>query len=209
MYHQLFSASVVICLVSVAQKLNNEASVRTRACAKTSAQESSTESYFSCRVAHLTCVRKHCFVGRVSRQKLPVTGACGGATNARGFSLRIWEQPLFPSPPNFVSWFLLSLSGSVVFVCVSRLKGFAVLYIASCLALAIFPKWLVTFLVFFSSVLFSFTFVSTLFCLTPVKKKKVVSLSSASKLCLKGICVCTWRKCALQLLPCFLLFRHF
>lgn len=86
-------------------------------------------------------------------------------------------------PHIFVSWFLLSLSHSVVFVCVSWLKGFAVVYIASYLTLAIFPKWLVIFfLAFFFPVLFSFAFVNTLFCPTFVKKKKVESVFCPSHL---------------------------
>lgn len=111
------------------------------------------------------------FVSRVSRQKLPVTGASGrGNKRARFQFAHLGALPYFP--PIFVSWFLLSLS-AVLFLFVSRPEGFCRSVHSVISRPCNIPKVTSNLLAFFfSPVMFSFAFVSTLFCLTRVKKKK-------------------------------------
>lgn len=150
----------MICLVSAAQKLNNESNPRTSACEKTSAQESSMESYFF-------CVPKGS-VGSLARNRRWQVHV----EERAGFRFaRLGALPYFPQVL-FRGFYCRCLQCCF---CLSRdWRVFAVLYIVSYFALAIFPKWLVILWRFFLfPITFSFAFVSTLFFPTRVKKKTV------------------------------------
>lgn len=93
-------------------------------CEKTSAQESSTESYFfvAC-VPHSTCVPKgRLSVGSLARNFCRWQVHVEGETSVRGSNLRIWE--LSPISPNLCFVVFTVVVCSVVFVFVSWLEGF-------------------------------------------------------------------------------------